>query len=186
MRSGILGQAKNFGTTANAVSLATRRVLETFATTRFAAPQATQSHYSDELAKHVRHAIVHLSIGAASDELLSGQEMRRTTCAAWQPLCPNPNLLFVVRDRPHGSCRITLRPWMAHPFLKSTWDTFVWGKGSMVPLMEHSPVFEAWLEQNVSAIEDSAWLAQSLKSLRGAKHRFDSSQKPAGRFCLCF
>lgn len=79
-----------------------------------------------------------------------------------------------------------MRPWMADPFLKETWNTFIWQSDSIVQTIEHSQIFKRWLEQYIKCAETSAWLATSIKSLRAAKHRFESSQKPAGRFVLFF
>jgi len=79
-----------------------------------------------------------------------------------------------------------MRPWLADPFLKETWTTFIWASDSIVQTIEHSQIFKKWLEEYIRRADTSAWLRTSIRSLRAAKHRFESSQKPAGRFVLFF
>ena len=77
-----------------------------------------------------------------------------------------------------------MRPWMAESFLRETWDFFIWLPESITQTIENSPVFKKWLENNIARVESSQWLGGSIRTLRAAKHRFESTQKPAGRFIL--
>ncbi len=78
-----------------------------------------------------------------------------------------------------------MRPWLADEYLNKVWHEFIWAPSSIVQTIERSHVFKKWLEQAVSKTASTVWLEMSLRSLRAAKHRFESSQKPAGRFILC-
>jgi hypothetical protein len=185
-RRGIIGQCKDFGTGADAINAATKRMIKMLCTERFAPPEGTRHHntnYNRDLVKHILASVEHVCVDAAPDELLAARQARGDAGSV-RAMCPN--LCCVVRDRPHGSRRITLRPWKADAFLRDTWMSLVWSPESIVQTIEHSVVFKQWFQQHVKEAESSQWLVPALKSLRAARHRFESTQKPAGRFILFF
>jgi len=105
-RSGVLGQAKNFGTRSENITLATKNVIKRFSTSRFAAPgliNCNVAKHSASLQTRVCNGIMHLAVDAAGDELLGGRQLKAGNRDDIAPLCPN--LKSVVRDRPHGSRR---------------------------------------------------------------------------------
>ena len=69
-------------------------------------------------------------------------------------------------------------------FERETWGFFTWLPESITQTIENSPVFKKGLENNIARVESSQWLGGSIRTLRAAKHRFESTQKPAGRFIL--
>ncbi len=105
VRSGVIGQAKDFGTRSENITRATREVIKIFATAGYGAPNRTAetSSYLSALKKRICESIVHLVVDAASDELLGGAQLRVGSMDQLRPLCPN--LKTIVRDRPHGSRR---------------------------------------------------------------------------------
>ena len=111
VRSGVMGQAKDFGTGSDNITSATKRIIQTFTAAGF----GTRKQANDAgLFRHICARIVHLAIDAASDELLGARQLRTGNRDDLQPLCPN--LKAIVRDRPHGSRRRpSVRPTMACP-----------------------------------------------------------------------
>lgn len=98
-RRGVLGQARHFGSGAEAITEATGQIIRDFATSSVPGPDGP-----DELASHIRHIVHQLAIDAAADETLSGRMMQRgTRLDGERPL--TPNLLLITRDKAHGSRR---------------------------------------------------------------------------------
>jgi hypothetical protein len=108
-RTGVLGQAKHFGTASEKITDATRSILKSFATTKFSPPgvKGDVASYSRDLKNRICQAICHLAIDAAKDEMLGARQLKEGNRDCLRPLCPN--LKTVVRDRPHGSRRTRIR-----------------------------------------------------------------------------
>ena len=101
-RQGILGQARHFGSGAEAITEATGQIIKEFAATK-----CPDGPVPELLEAHIRNTIHQLAVDAASDETLSGRMMQRgTNLDGERPL--TPNLVLITRDKAHGSRRTGL------------------------------------------------------------------------------
>lgn len=113
-RSGILGVAKHYGSTAAQITEATARLIQEFATKRVAGSlpkqwlnATTAPEHDKNLERHACDILHMLNVDSAADELLSGQMMQGRAGAgadsSWGGLFKN--LETVIRDKPHGQRR---------------------------------------------------------------------------------
>jgi hypothetical protein len=82
--------------------------------------------------------------------------------------------------------RLTKKPWLADAFLTTTIRKLICGTGSITKLIAHSTNFKALFNARASINEESAIDCRKIKDLNYAKNRFQSTQKPLGRFVLTF
>ncbi len=106
--SGELGQSKNFGTSAEALTTATHDILKRFATRNLDPPHCCRRNIQpptldDTLFQRLRAGIEGLTIDSAADELLGAEQLRKGNRELLAPLCPN--LKVITRDKAHGSRR---------------------------------------------------------------------------------
>ena len=102
--------------------------------------------------------------------------------------------VFCLTDAASMSCdawpRVTARPWKADEFLNNVATQFVWKRHSITNLVQHSHMFKVWFEENAAAVKARSDTDPAVKTifrdLQLAKQRFDSTQKPMGRFVLNF
>ena len=183
-RSGVLGQARNFGSGAEAITRATKQIIDNFATPNFGAPGSkctTSIHGSPPLADHIC-AITHQVIfDAASDETLSGRMMRRGLQLDGVSAI-SPNLKFITRDKAHGARRILSRTFKADGYVWELFDRCVNSRDSLIQIIESSLHFKSKLKEYTPQMEDT--IGAKITNLHWAKHRFESMQKPLGRLIL--
>ena len=72
--------------------------------------------------------------------------------------------------------RITKRPWSADAVLSDVMDSFVLSKASFMHVLTNSHSIRARFEHH--QLNAPASVIRSVRSLRMAKQRFDSTQKP--------
>ena len=185
-RSGFLGQARQAGTGADNVTLATWAVMKRFCSRFHSAPGLqNRGRLKANLLSHLRSRVVSLCADSAADEMASC-EILRSACLSLagdnQPMLPN--LQHVFRDRAHASRRLTSRPWNADEKLKEMMQFMGRGPGSMARIindsMELKRVFGQYCRTCDSCIETA------ISSFRSAGHRFESHARPLGRTCLFF
>ncbi len=92
-----------------------------------------------------------------------------------------PNLLLVHRDHAHCARRVLVRPWKADEELERLMTEHILGGDSVVQLVHRSPVLSCWFQKFIDAEEESL---PKVHGLRAAKHRFETSATPLGRFCI--
>ena len=97
-----------------------------------------------------------------------------------------PKLKLIIRDRAHATRRITKRGWKADGYLHNLLQHVIFGKDSIVALIQYSSVFQAWFQESIARQQAVPVSGQRVKNMSLAKQRFDSSQKPLGRTCLFF
>lgn len=108
-RQGILGQARHFGSGAEAITEATGQIIK-----EFAATTCPDGPVPELLEAHIRNTIHQLAVDAASDETLSGRMMQRgTNLDGERPL--TPNLILITRDKAHGSRRTVCQRSLCQP-----------------------------------------------------------------------
>lgn len=99
--------------------------------------------------------------------------------------CARSSCLCVLLSR-NLLRRLTRKPWLADPFLIATIKKLIFGTGSITKLIAHSTNFKALFNARASINEESAIDCRKIKDLNYAKNRFQSTQKPLGRFVLTF
>lgn len=106
-----LGQARDFGSGAAAITAATGSIVKLLATPGHGAPprghglgQGTAAVADEDLAHRILHRIEGLAVDAASDEVLSGELMRGGLRRSAEQAI-TPNLRFLLRDKTHGARR---------------------------------------------------------------------------------
>lgn len=103
------------------------------------------------------------------------RELHRTcACVVWRCVCSQ--LAAPTR-------RKTSRPWQADDYLNRVYSATM----SFLKMVESSDVFLERFHDLVGRLgEDNPTPASagSIRSVKAAKHRFESSQKPLARFCL--
>ena len=87
---------------------------------------------------------------------------------------------------PVGLRRLTKKPWLADPYLSATIAKLISGKTSITKLIAYSENFRAIFNERAKANDQSKIDCRRLKDLNHAKHRFQSTQKPLGRFVMAF
>lgn len=186
VHKGVLGMARDFGTTATNLKNATKDVLQQFCTPRVAAPRAPQnSHVAvDRALLNYLSSKVHLfDADGAADEQRAGRILS-TVCCGEAAVFPHIQLL--LRDKAHASRRLTSRPWLADPFFANLLEKYVQKKGSILHTIQHSPDISQTFSQHCASIVGCPILGPRIKSLRYCQHRFDSTSQPLGRFVLYF
>jgi len=139
------------------------------------------AEYDANLAAHVAEIVEVFTADAASDEQLAGRELQHPSSGSPSPL---PNLKLVIRDKAHASRRLLSRPWVVDVFLKTTLDTLLFKKKSIVRLIQHSFLFKSWFLANQGGLGGQS--GPPVKDLSYAGQRFDSRAKPLARFCMKF
>ena len=185
-RSGFLGQARQAGTGADNVSLATWAVMKRACSRFYMAPLSQNPGRLKNLFKHLRSRVVALAADAAADEMASCEILRSAHLSLNtednQPMLPN--LQHVFRDRAHASRRLTSRPWNADEKLKEVMQYMGRGPRSMARLINDSMEIKRIFGEHCRAC-DSA-IETAISCFRSAGHRFESHARPLGRTCLFF
>ena len=184
--SGVLGQAKMFGTTAQDVTAATLDMIHAFCQLVGDPPRKLRAHNLDctavdlQLEAHILHHIEAVTVDSASDELLACEMMRG--CGGLTPQS-TPNLKCIIRDATHAARRVTSKPEKADPFLQEIHNKLISSKASISQILHNSttlwgPRFAA----RVKELDDHIGI--EVRNVRACKHRHESFAKPAGRFVL--
>ena len=179
VHSGTLGCARDPGTGAASITKATLEVMQR-ACSRFAnaPPECKQKpRLLQALYTHFRESVVAIAVDAAADEVTSAELMR----SSWDGPALTPNLRFVLRDKAHGSRRITSRPWKCDAFLEETLDYFCFGRCAIAKLLQFSPEIRRIFASECAQDQQSFG---RVKNFRAAKHRFESHARPLGRSVL--
>jgi hypothetical protein len=122
---------------------------------------------------------------AASEEQAAGKILRDGFLPEQLPALLDA-LLLVIKDRPHATRRITRRCWWKDPVLNAVLQICVWDRNSITTLIQYSTAFQLWFQQAINEMERNPVKSRRVKNLRMAKQRFESTQKPLGRFVLFF
>ena len=88
------------------------------------------------LFKHIIKHVECFTADAAGDEQLAGRLLASSALF--------PRLRLVIKDRAHGSRRLTSRGWGADEYIDGVLKTIVTGKGSIVRSIDASLVFTQW------------------------------------------
>lgn len=179
--SGFLGQEQFAGTGGHALTIATENVMKR-ACSRFSGRHDSKqkSFLKKSLFWHFKSKLFSVTTDSAADEVLSS-ELMRTKMTGFQELLA-PNLRWVVRDKAHGSRRITSRPWHSDEFLNEVLQFMAGGPASIARLVHYSPEVKRIFQQFASTSESA--VLKAVSNFRAAQHRFDSQAKPLGRTCL--
>ena len=92
----------------------------------------------------------------------------------------------VLRDPTHASTRISRRPWQADETIQQVFSMLIQDKTSFANMVKWSPDFQNKFHAWVQKMERSSLHGPRMRSLSYSKHRFNSTQKPLGRFVLLF
>ena len=180
---GTLGQARDFGSGALAITKATCQVMSRFASRFHGAPGRCKKapFVKKDLLKKVRQNVVLLTVDSAADEILSGEMMRSSLLSGMQKKA-TPGLKYVLRDKTHGSRRLVTRLLNADPYLRDITTHFARGRNSMARVIHNSYIIRAKFKFYVKT---SFRLVNNIVSnMCAAPHRYESMQKPFGRTCL--
>jgi hypothetical protein len=146
-------------------------------------PNALRSFLKRDLYNNLRKNVVAISVDSAADEVLSAEMMRCSLFNDDQKKL-TPNLQFVLRDKAHGSRRITSRPYGADGFVKDVMTMFCRSRCSHARIIQSSEEARRVFAGFVHGSLVSNKVRTTVKNLRAAAHRFESFQKPLGRTCL--
>ena len=82
---------------------------------------------------------------------------------------------------------MTRNPWYADEYLRETFNLFIEGSESLVKTIANSPDVRKMFERRVELMTHSSEVVvRRIRDLQAAKQRFQSTQKPLGRFILYF
>ena len=170
------------------------RVLRDLATPLSSAPGSTTTPDVDMPALlHICSIVEVFNADAAADEQLAGTVL----AGGRAPAAPGdggrapllhifPRLKVISKDKPHGARRITSRTWKCDPYLGRLADEVIMGKTSICQLVQHSDVLRARYAKHVRNLQHNPTWAARADSFWGAKHRFDTWQKPFSKLVLTF
>lgn len=97
-----------------------------------------------------------------------------------------PNLLVINKDKAHGARRILSRTWVCDTYLDNIAHGMIMGSHSVVQQIRHSDVWRSRHAKHLRELQHTPVWKKALVGVVGAKHRFDSWQKPFARVCLSF
>eukprot|EP00438_Fugacium_kawagutii_P027421 Skav217147 [mRNA] locus=scaffold2621:2863:6211:+ [translate_table: standard] len=183
--SGMLGMARDFGENAGEIVKATRHILKRVCTIHSSCPRwydGPSSYFNEELKR-----IELVTTDAAANEILAtnigaGRRSSRLETEANDEKILTPNLVMVGRDKAHSFRRLMTRPYASDPFLDGLVDDWIRDNGSMIQKIQNSWDLKRVLVEEVA--ESDAPTGTSMRSLRAAKHRFESLASPMGRALL--
>ena len=61
----------------------------------------------------------------------------------------------------------------------------IFTKKSFTSMVQNSEVFQGWFSDAIAKMERQVVSGKRIRNMRLAGHRFDSTQKPFGRVCIC-
>ena len=187
---GILDVSVFFGNTAQNLATASMVLLENGCSTydKKRRPQLNQ-----KLLQHVLSVIEVFTADGAYDEQLAGKILKgRRLGADWVELPRFPAMKVIVKDKSHAVRRLTSRGWACDPVLKRVNQDMILAKHSPTQLVRNSipiaQVFSALVNRRQQAGRSvvNRPRCDTKVDLRAAKHRFESCQKPLGRFVINF
>ena len=126
------------------------------------------------LRRHILGAIEVLDADAAGDEARAARLLRPSM----------PRLRVSMRDKTHAATRLASKPWAKDASLKEVFDWAVRGSGSITQLIANSPDLKKIFQTHVAGQLRSPVDGRRVRDLQAAKHRFQSTQRPLGRFVL--
>lgn len=181
-RSGVIGLAKNFGSAAGSISQATERIIREFCTPGCLAPGLGQKEFQlcETLLETIRLKTEVVTADNAGNEQKATELLRGRCGIDGRPFLPNIRL--GLRDHAHASRRVIKRPFEADPVLSDIMTSVFLGKDAIVPTIENSYLAKNRLEHHCSNIPTAT--KTIIRSMSLARQRYDSTQKPIGRFCL--
>ena len=164
-----------------AIIESTETMTKTFCTPDYGRPQSSKekhgSHRDEpqlDTELFNRHKIEFQAADAAADMKLAGRKM----------VSIFPNMLSSMWDLAHGFRRITSRPWASDIVIKEAINTCILAKSSIVQLIQNSEEFRDMYVAAKKATRSE--FDPDSKNVAFAKHRWDSTTKPLGRFVLNF
>ena len=93
-----------------------------------------------------------------------------------------PNCLITLFDKCHAARRIATRGFNL-PGTAEIMDIFI-GPESFVQVIQHSWAVQEVFSNFIHQHQQSVVKSKTIKDLKAAKHRFESTQKPLSRACL--
>ena len=191
VRSGVLGQRKDSGSSACDIAKATDAITTKICTAGCGRPLQQRTILSEKrtpavsysaLAHHLKATVEATCTDAASNEALA-TKLTASGSAEEGLGVIFPNHRLLIRDKAHASRRILLRPHNADEAVHNMVNFAIRNRHSIVQRIEHSEdmkrQFHNFIKTNETLPIDGA-----IKNLRAAKHRFESFAKPASRYCL--
>ena len=94
-----------------------------------------------------------------------------------------PNVKLVGRDAAHSFRRLMTRPYKTDEYLEETVSMWIDSEHSMTQKIQNSFELQSIFSEEVIKAREEPH-GNSIKSLRAAKHRFESLQAPLGRTLL--
>ena len=85
-----------------------------------------------------------------------------------------------------AAARVTERPWAADEYLAELQNKCLKSRNSIIQRIERSLVFKDVFAKHVGEMEDHSVIGTEIRNLRAAKHRFERTAMPAGRFTMFF
>ena len=190
--SGFLGMTKHQGDKAGDLVQSTRLALRRVATENGKPPRwygGPRPKLDTALLKHISDTVEIMTTDAASNELLAGDVSRgrrdlEVEIGGGSGTALFKNLKLVQRDHAHAFRRLLSRPYHADPELEAYLNNLVMKKASIVQRIFNSHLFQAWFAEETSKQEADSGLGPGIRSLRAAKHRFETFSTPTGRAML--
>ena len=169
-KAGVLGVVPLPRTTATELQTGLQKLLEWFCTDFC-------GHHDADLQRSIISRIELLDMDAASDEQCMAREMRRGVLSS---------LRFIMRDKTHAARRALSRPWDVIPDVKEGWLIFAGSNGSMVRMIQNSPVLNKLFNEYSQQQGECPCHAKRVKNLQMRAHRFNSVARPLGRGILFY
>lgn len=183
---GVLGQGKIVSSTATNVTQVTKQLMAEFCTPNFGCPYNPSSIASldEDLLEHIRDHVHSVTVDSAENEIASCHNMvSADSCTAMQGVAFCPNIRTVIRDKAHASRRILQRPWACDAYLDMVAGVLVAETNSIAQMVQASEDNRAFFEDCCRNATRRGTTAD-FKTLRAAKHRFESLAAPLSRLCL--
>eukprot|EP00438_Fugacium_kawagutii_P007891 Skav203673 [mRNA] locus=scaffold259:498:3152:+ [translate_table: standard] len=95
-----------------------------------------------------------------------------------------PSIKCIVRDPCHASRRVIKRPWACIDEIREAFETVIAGRRSLTNLIQNSDTLGQVFADFSDRCIDCPVSGAQIRNLSRRAHRFDSYQKPLGRFCL--
>ena len=164
-----LGNKRDPGYGASALTNATEHIMKTFST-RFANAPLTKvrSVFKADVYKSLQDHIFAVCTDAAADELLSAKMMQVPPLREQDGVAALlPKFRFTIRDTAHAARRIISRPWAASPKLKHAAGVFGRYSHSLGQRVHHSPKYRSVFKNGSKLLlimQNTGWLLCALQS----------------------
>jgi hypothetical protein len=195
VRCGCLAVMRDCGATAADIAKAAHQAIQRFCRRRVLHPamnchkpqrhgaRTSPADSAARVANHITRHVEMFTADGAANEQLAGKMLHPGSLRSG--LVPKlPGLKLLLRDKAHGTRRLTERTVEVDPVLRHIMETLVAGQESLARVLQNSRQIAKIFQQHIAKqqrLGSAAALATAAQNLSFAKQRFDSTASPLAK-----